>query len=523
MFEDFRQHEDGVVLDTDICVIGAGAAGITLACEFAVGGREVLLIESGDREADSATLALNEGAVVGEPYEPLDTVRLRFFGGTTNHWDGHCRPLDPIDFEKRPWVPHSGWPISHAELDPFYARAQPVCELGPYDYAPEHWSEALPGLIAFDPKRIANRLWQYSPPTRFGERYGPELKASRHVRVLFNANVVEIVVNEAATRVTGLRLKALDGTSGLVRPHTVVLACGGIENPRLLLASNTVMQPGLGNGNDLVGRFFMEHPHTLIAYAVPAVDIEPLKAYYYGVSAKIAAGQATLQVKPGLSEAVQRAERLPNACIDMGYGYDRSEGYLSLRTAYDELDHGNVSEELGEALLGMVGDLGGLAGGVYRRLRHENVLWFGANAEQVPNPESRVLLDETRDALGSPRAKLNWQLSPEDKATTRRACRIVGEELARLGLARMRLDEWLLAEDDAWQDLTGRYHHMGTTRMSDDPKRGVVDHQCRVHGIANLYVAGCSVFATSGYANPTLTIVALAIRLADHLKTFKGH
>lgn len=181
-----------------------------------------------------------------------------------------------------------------------------------------------------------------------------------------------------------------------------------------------------------------------------------------------------------------------------------------------------MPDELGDAVLDMVSDLDGLAAGVYRRLTDQRVLWFGANTEQVPNPESRVTLAAERDAVGVPRPKLDWQLTMQDKEATRRACRMVGEELARLGIGRMRLDDWLLADGDDWQGLDVRYHHMGTTRMSDDPKQGVVDADCRVHGIDNLYIAGSSVFPTSGYANPTLTIVAMAIRLADHLRQAKG-
>jgi len=522
MLQDFRQREDGAVIETDVCVIGAGAAGITLARELVGSPRTVCVIESGDLEAASSTQALYEGTVVGEPYPPLDSVRLRYFGGTTNHWDGHCRPLDAIDFEPRPWVPHSGWPITRQDLDPFYARAQAICELGPYEYDPAIWRPLLPGLIAFRSDRLVNRLWQYSPPTRFGQRYRDDLAHARNVQVLLNANAVEIVVNDAATAVREVRLKTLDGKAGTVRPRAVVLACGGIENPRLLLASNRVMTAGLGNGHDRVGRFFLEHPHAQIAFAVPAVAIDRFRVYFGGVATGTATGKAVIQAKPGLSETTQRNKRLLNACVDMGFGYDRSEGYLTLRRVAKTLGRGAMPDDLGGAVLKIVGDLDGLAQGLYRRLRDENVFWFGANVEQAPNPDSRVTLDDTRDALGLPRVRLDWHLSALDKRTTRVACRLVGEELARLGIARMRMDDWLLADDARWMDLGIRYHHIGTTRMSDDPKQGVVDRECRVHGIANLFVVGSSVFVTSGYANPTLTIVALAARLADHLKDGGG-
>lgn len=519
MFGDLRRLEEGVTLRADFCIVGAGAAGITLARELATTGREVLLIESGGLEAEAATLALNEGEIEGLPYPPLDSARLRFYGGTTNHWDGHCRPLDAIDFEPRPWIPHSGWPLRSEDLAPFYPRAQEICELGPYRYAPEAWKPALSGLIPFASGRIVNRLWQFGPPTRFGPRYRAELASRRNVRVLLNANVVDIEVDDAVRTVTGLRIRAHDGPAGLVLPRVVVLAAGGIENPRLLLASNRRVEVGLGNGHDLVGRFFMEHPHALTAFAVPTVDVGRFAPYYRGVAVATADGVAILRAKPGLSEAVQRAEQLPNACVDIGYGYDRSAGYLSLREAARLIERGHLSEDLMEEAVEMVGDLEGLTTGLFRQLVGQSVLWFGANAEQLPNPESRVLLGDTHDSLGMPRVRLSWRLTQQDKTAVRRCCRILGEELARLGIARMHLDAWLLAEEESWSGLGVRYHHMGTTRMSDEPATGVVDRDCRVHGIANLYVAGSSVFPTSGYANPTLTIVALAVRLAEHLKT----
>jgi choline dehydrogenase-like flavoprotein len=519
MFHDLRSAAPDTIIETDIAIIGAGAAGIAMGRELIGSRRDVLLIESGDLFPDADTLALNEGKVVGEPYPALETTRLRFFGGTTNHWDGHCRPLDAIDFEKRDWVPYSGWPITRADLEPFYARANTVCELGPYDYETETWRSGLPKLMNLDPARWEDRLWHYSPPTRFGERYRDELKAATNVTVLMNANVVEIVLNSAAKEVRELKLKTLDGKAATVRLKTCVLACGGIENPRLLLASNGVMKNGIGNANDLVGRFFMEHPHALIAYAIPLeADITPYRAYFGGVKASSEAGEAVIQSKPGLAEDFQRANRLRSATLDVGWGYDRSAGYLALRKAGKAIMDRQVPDDLGDTLLRMVRDIDGLASGLYSRLRKSDFFWFAPTIEQEPNPASRVTLDRERDAVGVPKPRLDWRLTRGDKDATRTTIRLLGEDMARAGIARMRIDEWLLENDGHWEELGIRYHQMGTTRMSDDPKTGVVDRNAKVHGVENLYITGSSIFPTSGYANPTLTIVALALRLCDHLR-----
>lgn len=522
MFQNLKEHQDGAIIETDLCIIGAGAAGITIAREFIGTHQNVLLLESGDLEPDGDTLALNEGTSVGEPHPPMETTALRFFGGTTNHWDGHCRPLDPIDFEARPWVPHSGWPITFKDLEPHYAKAVPIVEVGLNDFTAETWKAAFPGFIDWNPDRVVNRPWHLSPPTRFGEKYRDEMRRAENIHVLFNANVVNIQLSENAGAVAELALKTLEGKTAIVRPQRVVLACGGIENARLLLASNNVATAGVGNGNDLVGRYFMEHPHAIVAYAVPSGDITRFEPYFTGTPGTVAAGSAVIRVKPGLSETLQRAQQLPNACLDMGYGYDRSSGYLAARGLGKAISDGRMPDHLGRSILTILGDLDGLAAGAYHYARKERMLWFGANTEQIPNPQSRVSLDNAADALGKPRARLNWQLTSLDKEATLRTCRIIGEELARLGIARMHIDEWMLNSDIHWPELLVRYHHMGTTRMSDDPKTGVVDKDCRIHGIANLYVAGSSVFATSGYANPTLTIVALSLRLAAQLKTLKS-
>lgn len=520
MFKDLHDHAPGAVIETNIAIIGAGAAGIAAARDLIDSQRDVLLIESGDLTPDAETLALNDGKIVGEPYLPLDVIRLRYFGGTTNHWEGHCRPLDPIDFEKRSWVPYSGWPITYSDLEPYYERANALCELGPYDYDTRSWEPVVPNLFPLDKTKWVNRLWHHSPPTRFGEKYRDELKNARNVTVLFNANATEIVLNESARQVVEVKIKALGGKEAIVRPKIVVLACGGIENARLLLASNKVMTAGVGNGNDLVGRFFMEHPHAMIAYAVPlAGDAVKYKVYYRGVRARIPAGEAFIQAKAGPTEEFQRAHQLRSGTIDVGIGYDRSAGYLSLRRTVKAVwEDGQMPDRFGEALLNMVGDIDGLATGLYRRFTDQQLFWFAASIEQEPNPASRVTLDRDLDSLGSPKPRLDWRLTAGDKIAVRTTIRLLGEELARTGVARMRIDDWLMEDDRHWEGLGIRYHNIGTTRMSDDPKMGVVDRDAKVHGIANLYIAGSSIFPTSGYANPTLTIVALTLRLTEHLR-----
>lgn len=501
MFQDARQALDGTTFDTELAIIGAGAAGITLARALADAPFRVCLIESGGIEADAATQALAGGENVGLPYGPLEGTRLRQLGGSTNHWGGWCRPLDEIDFEARPWIPLSGWPIGRADLDPYYVEASRICEAGPFAYDDVAGWEAKAGTTGFTlpGAGMARRVIQFSPPTRFGARYGAELKGAENLRVLLHANVVNIQASDDAVRVTHLDLATLDGRRQRVRAKAYVLAAGGIENARLLLLSNGVQAAGLGNGSDMVGRCFMEHPHLYSMGNLLLRDLSPLSALSLADHEIDGQGlRGNFMPTPGFL----RAERLQNATFTIG---------VSRRfESRDEI--GPDEHPLTGPLLDLLHDQTGTRDSAPYGIR----VGIGGAGEQRPNRDSRLTLGETRDALGLKMSRLDWRLAPEDKASLRRNLRALGAAFAAAGLGRLQLS---LPAGDAWpDDLTGGNHHMGTTRMAADPKDGVVDAECRVHGIANLYVAGSSLFATSGAANPTLTIVALALRLADHLK-----
>ena len=523
MLRDARELEDGARVECDLCVVGGGAAGITVARAFAGSSpsARVCLVEAGGLEYEEATQALYRGRNVGLPYFALDVSRLRYFGGSTNHWAGRCRPLDPIDYRARPWVPLSGWPFGPEELEPYYRQAHEICQLGPYRYDAAFWAdEGLPLLPSGDGP-FESGVWHFSPPTLFGEVYGPELKRAANVHVLLHANAIEIETDEGGAGVTGLSLACLDGPRLTVRARAYVLACGGLETPRLMLASNRVVPAGVGNRHDLVGRCFMEHPHVVTG-AVALTNPDASLAFY--ARDRVPGHGAEFRGRLHLAESAQEAERVGNLeYVFLPEPSTEDTGYAALRrllrgartlTAPDDL--------LGDLALA-VADIDDVVAGLLWRLglRDYTASSFGlyAYAEQRPNPDSRVLLGTERDALGMPRIRLDWRLTPEDKRTLLVGAQLVAREFGRTGLGRVQIREWLTADETSWpNDLFGGHHHMGTTRMDGDPRRGVVDAECRVHGVDNLYVAGSSVFPTSGVANPTLTIVALALRLADHLQ-----
>jgi choline dehydrogenase-like flavoprotein len=492
MFLDARSIDDGSELGADLCVIGAGAAGITLARELAYDDLRTVVLESGGFETDERTQLLYDGDVVGHKYFPLTQTRVRAFGGSTGHWEGWCRPFDEADFAERDWVPLSGWPVPFATVNAYYARAHELCELGPYDYRPGRWTRATP-LFARDPS-LAPVLFQFSPPTRFGKRYRRRLADARNVQTLLHANAVRIERGQDARRVERVRVATLNGRRFSVRARAVVLATGGIENARLLLLSD------LGNERDQVGRYFAEHPHGSAALvSLPADDA--LTSFYRVQDVRGGRVRGAFASRPD---------------------FERRARILRFSATLDPVEddpfvpRGTPGEEDTEALGSQLGKLArALEGGPERRL-----FALFMRAEQAPNPSSRVTLGSEVDVLGLRRVRLDWELGELERRTVRRALEALGRAVGAAGLGR--LHSRPLVESGFWPTVFGGHHHIGTTRMSSDPATGVVDRDCRVHGLGNLYVAGSSVFPTGGFANPTLTIVALSLRLADQLRSALG-
>lgn len=512
---DARKIRKGTIIKTDVCIVGAGAAGISLAREF-IGQRfRVCLLESGGLESDTDTQSLYEGEIAGLPYTPLHAARLRYFGGTTNHWDGWCRPLDEIDFETRDWIPHSGWPFPKAHLDPFYARAQSICQLGPFPYDVDGWETDKARRIPFVGDRVTTKIIQFSPPTRFGQVYRNEVARAPNISINLYANAVGIETNATASAMTRLRVACLDGNEFWVAPRYCILAAGGIENARLLLLSNSVQKEGLGNRYDLVGRFFADHANLrsgLLLFSDPSTSTsfyrQPVmrnpqpSATPVGTTRESQAVMGIVTVSP----EIQRHEKMANCMV-------------LLEDAWwtDMLQGDTLRDSLGS----VIGNLDQIAAAAYNKLTGSLVRPKASALvsiiEPVPNPDSHVALGDDRDRLGQRRVRLDWRLTASDKHTIRKTLEVIGAEAGKAGMGRVKVtvDE----KETRWPpSLKHEWHHMGTTRMHVQPKKGVVDENCKVHGVSNFFIAGSSVFPTYGFANPTLTIVALAVRLADHLK-----
>jgi choline dehydrogenase-like flavoprotein len=514
LFFDARKIPNHEVVEADVCIIGAGAAGITLARELNGGPLRVCLLAGGGLEYDLAGQALYQGTTSGALYTNLSVSRLRYFGGTTGHWDGRCRPLDAIDFEYRDWVPHSGWPISKAELEPYYARAQDVLQLGPARYESAQWESGSSQAFRFLGDRALSRVYLLSPPTRFGREYRSEIANSSNIAAYLHANAVELHTTENTRVVSKVDVACLEGARFAVSARVFILAAGGIENARLLLVSRRKQKTGLGNGHDVVGRYYMDHLESrsglmLLSKAARATD-------FYRIEYKT---PRRFQALLTLSEATQRSEKLLNSSMLLfpnSWDSAMSKGPTSIRYMLDSIKNKKKPERILHHLRNVITDVddvakvgwGKLAGPETEVRVVENTL------EQVPDPNNRITLAAERDPLGMNRVLLEWRYGDAERNSLVRTQEILAQELGKAALGRLKIEA---APGAKWENHAGE-HHMGATRMSADPKQGVVDAKCRVHGIANLYVAGSSVFPTGGYANPTLTLVALALRLADHVK-----
>ncbi|MFN6945465.1 MAG: GMC oxidoreductase [Cytophagaceae bacterium] len=541
MIIDARSLPDNKTIETEVCIVGAGIAGITIAREFIDKDFKVCLLESGGLEPDRATQSLYWGENIGLPYYELDTARACCFGGSSHRWNiplgdntlgVRLRPLDEIDFEERDWIPYSGWPFDKSHLVAFYKRAQSVCKVGPFTYEVEDWEnpDKTPRL-PFITDRVKTAIFQFGPRDPFFKDYREEIEKAENISTFIFANAVEIETNDTAQTATRIHFSTINGRRFYVSAKLFILALGGIETPRLLLLSNKKIRFGLGNQNDLVGRFFMEHLHFWSGFYLPSRPDTYNHTTLYRIH-KV--NSIPIMGKLVLSDDVLRKERLANYCVTIlprvwvakcDFNSAQSEGVKSLRAIRSAISSGHMPNNAVRHFRNMLDDIDSIAIAAYRKMivgctsfmnkgKRFVVYQLDNMTEQVPNPDSRVTLSEECDVLGRRRPKLDWQLSPLDIRSVMRAQEIMDEEFRLAGLGRLRID---LKDENELPVIVGGWHHMGTTRMHTDPRKGVVDENCRVHNMSNLYIAGPSVFPTGGYANPTLTVVALAIRLADHI------
>jgi choline dehydrogenase-like flavoprotein len=532
---DVNDLESNSAITADICIVGSGAAGITLATALGGPSHIVCLVESGSDGPDEETQSLYDLEVTGYPVRENFMSRARYFGGSCNLWAGRSMKLTELDVTPREWIPQSGWPIAYAELARYYGPAENILRLPSIERFEKitlcrQMSQQEKALFANDDLKPNISMWA-KKPLRFGAAYRSQLKHSRHVSVYLSANVTEILLNHAGTSVEALSVVSLSGKRFHIEAKRFVLACGGMENARLLLVSRSVQGHGIGNQYDVVGRYFMDHPRAVYG------KVKLFRPHKFSVLLGFPLAEGMAQVGIRFSEEMQKREALLNHYLT----FERRWSEQSAR-AYQSLVHtmkillrkgysGNRFSIAGAKLANVPELIYLLAPRelmphfLYRLVKMvKNEISGGVTelivvnyCEQAPNPQSRVFLSHERDRLQMNRLVLDWKVGNEETKSLIRLHELVNAALKKAHIEY--LDETSQQLDDL--HYTDASHHIGTTRMSDDPRTGVVDSDCRVHGIRDLFIAGSSIFPTSGYANPTLTIVALALRLAEHLKNIR--
>ena len=515
-FLDARTDEMPEEITASVCVVGAGAAGITLARALAKTVPDVVLVEAGGFRLDGATQNLFAGEQLGLPYYNLVSCRLRYFGGTTNHWSGYCRANDPIDYEGRPELGLPRWPVNHETLAPYITEAGEMLGVEALHFQPKEALRAR-GLEVSDlaedaSETLLTKAFLFAPDLRLGPLNQAPVAADPNLQGINGLNLTHIQLTPEGRSVDHLVAKTLDGKQVILRARKYALCCHAIENARLLLAANDVQPAGIGNASDHVGRYFMEHPHIWASRFVPTRAFPPLYNRRY-------AANHNLNANLSFSDAFTREARLLQYYCRFNPIYFPEETGAALRDLRaDAMEPGDL--DFLRDMATVLGDLSGVAkeGMLRAGLRADQPLYYELEhrLEQAPNPASRVVLSERTDALGNRIADLDWQLNDIDIDSFRRGQALMGQELAALGWGR-------LVEEDITRELVearveGHYHQIGTTRMSPDPAGGVVDANCRVHGVDNLYIGGSSIFPTAGYSGPTMMIMAFALRLAEHMK-----
>ncbi len=541
MLVDARQLSPGTVVRADVCIIGSGAAGTTVAAELSRSGTALVILEGGGWRAERQAQDTYRGFMTDATYhDPLELVRQKRIGGTTSMWGGRCVPLDDIDFEARRHVAGSGWPISLYDLLPYYQRAHSHCELGEFEY---HVGEAVPGASPFvidgRPSRVTDdRIWRWSPPVKFGRVLRRLVRSEPDVSLYHHATVVGLERDRLGGRITRVRVLAGPGRELTVEAGTIVLAAGCLETARLLLASD------VGNEHDLVGRYYMTHPFAELGTVSFA---DPSRAAYHFMTTRDGVYCRRMLT---VSEETQRQLGLLNLAAALWYPDPRDpahedallSSYALVRAvmARARLDwksagvHRRYAEsgDIRRHLVNVLKDVPSVArfGVTWARRR-----WLAQRSlpsfmvgeatlglrlrvdiEQSPEPRNRVTLDRRCDALGLPRLLLDYRVSRTDRESVVRSLKVIRDEFSRLGVGKVELPPESIVLDE--MPLGDGTHQMGVTRMADSPRQGVVDRRCRVHGAGNLYIASSSVFPTGGFAGPTLTVVALAVRIADDVR-----
>jgi choline dehydrogenase-like flavoprotein len=510
-------------LQTEVCIIGAGAVGLAIAARLARAGRNVVVLEGGGATLERASQDLQHGISVGHPFHNIGVGRYRVLGGSTTFWGGQVMPLGNLPLQTRKWMGDDGWPIAPEELDPYYKTAYGLLGLG--DAEPQDqkvWNRL--GIAPDLGRCVELTLTRWVPQRNFSRLFRSDINNCPNLKVVVHANVTGFAMDERRKQVTRIEAKSLSGRTVMVTAATVVLACGSLEIPRLLLHPSADGERLPWHANEWLGRGLIDHLHGNLA-EVDVTDHDEFHRLFDSIYLDGFKYYPRIRLSPRLQEAEQTIDVSGEFFYETEYTQHLENIKMFLRSLSDARLPDGVHKLPGHVLsvLRISAPL------VWRYLMQRRSykprnarVRLGVSSEQLPLANSRVSLGHELDAIGMRRIVVDWRIDGREIRSLAIFARAVGDALATRKVAHLRLDDDLANESPAFlSKLSDGIHQMGTTRMGSTSDKGVVDRDLRVYGTDNLYVAGQAVFPFSGIANPTFTAIALGLRLCDHVEC--GH
>jgi choline dehydrogenase-like flavoprotein len=496
----------------DICIVGAGAAGITLAVELARKGKKVLLLEGGGPIREDSSQSLYDSEIAGLPHRGIHTGRIRVKGGTTVRWGGQILELSPLDFSARTGIPESGWPFPKTELTSFYERALQLEGLANVERSDAAvWRDLKLPFTQFD--ALESYLSRWCPEPNFARLHHKALRTHPNIHLWLHANAVELITEGDAT--TGLRCRTLSGIEATFHARRYIFCLGGIESCRFFL------QPRAGglpwNRSDLLGRHFQDH----IDCNAAGIHPHDLHQFHDLFDPIITRGFKYLPKLRLLPEVQQNLGTL-NIGSTMAFE-DTGKVRMQAKHTIRNLLRGRISEVTRDNLRHTAKHIPMLLHQAWRYKIQRRAfappevrIFLRIHCEQEPTSQSSITLSDQRDPLGLLRARLDWQISERELETIRQYVVVAQRSLS--SVADVIPDPDLLSGNPNFLTrCDDSNHHMGSMRMSTSDTTGVVDPNLLLYGLNNIYICSSAVFPCSGFSNPTHTVLALAVRLGDHL------
>jgi choline dehydrogenase-like flavoprotein len=485
MFKDLKDISPESTSTYDICIVGTGPAGISVAKQLLGEGYSIVMLESGGELPEPKYQQLNKGENSGPSFLSLDASRMRCFGGASKLWAGYCSPFKSDEFDKKSFIPLSGWPISFGDLKQYYKQAAKMLGLSYKKfYSKDYFQDTFEGMKFKKFNRpdslLSGNVFQVSNVVDrdFGNKYKIDFKSSINTDVIFHSTVTELNLSNTRKGVHSVSVSDLDGNKAIIKAKIFVLACGALENPRILLTSNKYHKNGIGNDTGFVGSCFMSHP-----------GVANVSEIY----------------KPSWEE-----------CTDKDKDKYNNDYIVQFEMSTQERKKSKVLRHILSISEGQ-----GLVNSLTCMLSNRSSSKINLNValEQPPRLSNNITLHESKDSLGVSKINMHWNnISKIERQTVVKSVKTMARELGVLGAERIRFKNDLLT-GESFKINDPVNHHIGTTRMSDSPETGVVDKNCKVFGVSNLYIAGSSVFSTSSVVNPTYTIIAMSLRLGNYLKS----